>query len=306
MAELFVHPIRIYWEDTDAGGIVFYANYLKFFERARTEWLRHLGLEQQHLRETTGGMFVVTHTSLRYLLPARLDDVIQFCWDRNSRLGYFPALYRKVTHRVKDGIAKGEFQDGSRMEELDICFAGRYLDAWALHRAGELPTRAWLAAFRVADDSDLLVIQHLLLGMNAHINLDLGIAAARTAPGPSLESLQADFNKINHVLAELTDGVKKELEHIWPPLRGLDQLVGRLDDVVVNFSMTRARGHAWGVARRLAVLPIHAQLQAMAEVDTWTSVFAEGVVRPPMAELALKLSRREEHGEVRSTIDLLM
>jgi acyl-CoA thioester hydrolase len=77
MADLFVHPIRIYWEDTDAGGIVFYANYLKFFERARTEWLRHLGLEQQHLRETTGGMFVVTHTSLRYLLPARLDDVIQ-------------------------------------------------------------------------------------------------------------------------------------------------------------------------------------------------------------------------------------
>ena len=77
MADLCVHPIRIYWEDTDAGGIVFYANYLKFFERARTEWLRHLGLEQQHLRETTGGMFVVTHTSLRYLLPARLDDVIQ-------------------------------------------------------------------------------------------------------------------------------------------------------------------------------------------------------------------------------------
>jgi len=76
MADVFVHPIRIYWEDTDAGGIVFYANYLKFFERARTEWLRHLGLEQQRLRESTGGMFVVTHTSLRYFLPARLDDLI--------------------------------------------------------------------------------------------------------------------------------------------------------------------------------------------------------------------------------------
>ncbi|NBX53914.1 MAG: tol-pal system-associated acyl-CoA thioesterase [Betaproteobacteria bacterium] len=76
MADVFVHPIRIYWEDTDAGGIVFYANYLKFFERARTEWLRHLGLGQQHLRETTGGMFVVTHTSLHYFLPARLDDMI--------------------------------------------------------------------------------------------------------------------------------------------------------------------------------------------------------------------------------------
>jgi acyl-CoA thioester hydrolase len=67
-------PVRIYWEDTDAGGIVFYANYLKFFERARTEWLRSLGIGQRELRETTGGMFVVSETSVRYLRPARLDD----------------------------------------------------------------------------------------------------------------------------------------------------------------------------------------------------------------------------------------
>ncbi|MBA2963482.1 tol-pal system-associated acyl-CoA thioesterase [Ramlibacter sp. MAH-25] len=70
----FAFPVRIYWEDTDAGGIVFYANYLKFFERARTEWLRSLGIEQRRLRETTGGMFIVADTALRYLQPARLDD----------------------------------------------------------------------------------------------------------------------------------------------------------------------------------------------------------------------------------------
>jgi len=70
----FAFPIRIYWEDTDAGGIVFYANYLKFFERARTEWLRSLGLEQQKLREQTGGMFVVTQAQVDYHRPARLDD----------------------------------------------------------------------------------------------------------------------------------------------------------------------------------------------------------------------------------------
>ena len=70
----FSWPVRIYWEDTDAGGIVFYANYLKFFERARTEWLRSLGIAQQQLRDTTGGMFIVLETSVRYLKPARLDD----------------------------------------------------------------------------------------------------------------------------------------------------------------------------------------------------------------------------------------
>jgi acyl-CoA thioester hydrolase len=61
---------------TDAGDIVFYANYLKFFERARTEWLRAKGIEQQALREATGGMFVVSDAQLRYLLPARLDDAL--------------------------------------------------------------------------------------------------------------------------------------------------------------------------------------------------------------------------------------
>ena len=71
---IFRFPVRIYWEDTDAGGIVFYANYLKFFERARTEWLRAAGIGQQQLRDEAGGMFVVTHSTVRYVRPARLDD----------------------------------------------------------------------------------------------------------------------------------------------------------------------------------------------------------------------------------------
>ena len=70
----FQHPLRVYWEDTDAGGVVFYANYLKFFERARTEWLRSLGIEQSALRDAVGGMFIVSETSVRYRAPARLDD----------------------------------------------------------------------------------------------------------------------------------------------------------------------------------------------------------------------------------------
>ena len=70
----FVHTVRVYWEDTDAGGVVYYANYLKFFERARTEWLRTRGIGQQKLRDDTGAMFVVADTSVRYLWPARLDD----------------------------------------------------------------------------------------------------------------------------------------------------------------------------------------------------------------------------------------
>jgi len=73
----FQHPLRVYWEDTDAGGVVFYANYLKFFERARTEWLRTMGFGQERLRHETGAIFVVAETSVRYLAPARLDDELQ-------------------------------------------------------------------------------------------------------------------------------------------------------------------------------------------------------------------------------------
>lgn len=69
--------LRVYWEDTDAAGIVFYANYLKFFERARTEWLRSLGFEQERLRAESGIAFVVAETAVRYRLPARLDDVLE-------------------------------------------------------------------------------------------------------------------------------------------------------------------------------------------------------------------------------------
>jgi acyl-CoA thioester hydrolase len=72
----FSVAMRIYWEDTDAAGIVFYANYLKYFERARTEWLRGLGFGQEALRRDPGIAFVVSETALRYRRPARLDDVI--------------------------------------------------------------------------------------------------------------------------------------------------------------------------------------------------------------------------------------
>jgi acyl-CoA thioester hydrolase len=70
----FSWNIRVYYEDTDAGGIVFYANYLKFFERARTEWLRAAGVNQQVLSETAGVMFVVKSTAVDYHAPAKLDD----------------------------------------------------------------------------------------------------------------------------------------------------------------------------------------------------------------------------------------
>ncbi len=71
---VFDWPVRVYWEDTDAGGVVYYANYLKFLERARTEWLSALGLEQDHLARDAGVLFVVRRVTADYLRPARFND----------------------------------------------------------------------------------------------------------------------------------------------------------------------------------------------------------------------------------------
>lgn len=74
MSGVFTWPIRVYWEDTDAGGVVYYANYLKFLERARSEWLRSLGFEQPALITQHNGVFVVRRVEADYLLPARFND----------------------------------------------------------------------------------------------------------------------------------------------------------------------------------------------------------------------------------------
>jgi acyl-CoA thioester hydrolase len=75
-SSIFTWPVRIYYEDTDTGGVVFYANYLKFFERARTEWLRSLGFSQEKLAREDKAMFVVRNTAVDYFSPARLDDLL--------------------------------------------------------------------------------------------------------------------------------------------------------------------------------------------------------------------------------------
>jgi len=105
----FVWNLRVYWEDTDAGGVVFYANYLKFFERARTEWLRALGVEQESLRRERQMQFVVTHSEVRYLRPARLDDWLQISV-QPSQSGRASVLITQEARRDGELLAEGRIR----------------------------------------------------------------------------------------------------------------------------------------------------------------------------------------------------
>jgi acyl-CoA thioester hydrolase len=91
---------RVYWEDTDGGGVVYYANYLKFMERARTEWLRALGHSQQELAEQFGFVFAVVEVSVNYRRPARLDDEIE--------ISCVPVPEGRASIRFKQSVRRGE------------------------------------------------------------------------------------------------------------------------------------------------------------------------------------------------------
>ncbi len=110
-ANTYAHTLRIYWEDTDAGGVVFYVNYLKFFERARTEWLRSFGFSQEDLRARTGVMFVVAQTQVRYLRPARLDDLLSVTV-QIQHAGLASMNIAQVAWRGDERLAEGEIRIG--------------------------------------------------------------------------------------------------------------------------------------------------------------------------------------------------
>jgi hypothetical protein len=173
-----------------------------------------------------------------------LQEIIKHEVNENSSLAYFPALYRLVTIRVKEGIANNEFEDGERMEKLDVLFANRYIDAYISYKSKNPHTASWRIVFE-AQQRSLLVLQHLLLGMNAHINLDLAIAASETMKGNNLAALLNDFNTINRLLSEMSDKVQMRIGKVSPLLGLLDRWAGSADTLLVNFSITAARDGAW-------------------------------------------------------------
>jgi len=174
-----------------------------------------------------------------------LENVISSCTKNNSRIGYFAALYLKVTVSVKNGIANGQFQDGPRMEKLDVIFANRYLQAYYQWQNGEEPTASWKLAFQTAEKSSALILQQLLLGMSAHINLDLGIAAYEVNGDAPLQNIHSDFDSINTVISSLTYQVMAELNKVSPLLSLLGLHAGNSNSVLIQFSIDNARDGAW-------------------------------------------------------------
>ncbi|BAV07494.1 hypothetical protein SAMN05421788_109151 [Filimonas lacunae] len=197
-----------------------------------------------------------------------LETIIHDSIAANSRLGYFAALYHKVTVSVQHGIQTGQFQDGPRMERLDVIFANRYLNAYDQWKKGEQPTASWKLAFETAEKSGPLVLQQLLLGMSAHINLDLGVAAVEVSGTNPLQDIHNDFDMINTIISSLTYQVLNDLVKISPLLSLLGLHAGNNNSVLIQFSIDNARDGAWCFAEELMLLSIADRPAGITKRDT--------------------------------------
>lgn len=233
----------------------------------------------------------------------RLTKIVEKSKREPSRLGYFAALYRKVTVTVRQRLAAGDyFEDNARMERLDVIFANRFLHAHDLIQAGK-PPRCWGFAFQVSHQWWPIALQHLLLGINAHINLDLGIAAAQTVEAGDLAPLHGDFNRINDLLAGLVAEVQEELAIVWPPLRWLNRHLGSVEKSVFNFSMDKARDAAWSFAEELMPLDEGGRREAIERRDIEATELGLLIRHPGVSmDLVAKIVRLGERGPVARVI----
>lgn len=235
-----------------------------------------------------------------------LDTIIADATAAGDRLGYFAALYRQVTLEVRKGIQQGFFDDGPRMDRLDATFANRYFAAHDAWKTGGEITRSWKVAFAAMENPASIILQDLLVGINAHINLDLGIAAAEVCPGADIQGLQGDFFKINQILANLVQPVERVIGR-FSPLIGLLERVGGKDAAeVLNFSMTAARDDAWRHAVMLAHLPTAFWPMTIEALDGKVAFLGRLIANPVgIVDKAVDLIKMAESDDVPAIIDAL-
>jgi len=236
----------------------------------------------------------------------QLEIIVQDASSVGDSLGIFAVVYLGVTRDVKSGIQEGKFEDAERMERLDVVFANRYLDALSQYKKSEPCTHSWKIAFEAARNQDFLVLQHLLIGMNAHINLDLGIAAASSVEPARMLELERDFMSINAVLAAKIDAVQDRLSAVSPLLFLLDWAGQRKDERFAEFSLIKARDQAWQMAVALSRQNEHQQTVRIEAQDLAVAALGKLISHPgKWMQWLLKLVRFFEKKDVRRVMAAL-
>lgn len=237
---------------------------------------------------------------------AKLDEMIFWSQKNNSPMGYFACTYRIMTAQVLKNIQQKKFEDNARMTKLDLAFASRYLEAWDLYKKGEKCTNAWYLAFEAAKNPKLLMLQHLFLGISAHINLDLGIAAASVMPYRKVTPLQKDFNKVNGVITEINQRVQEALGKICYPIELIDAISSGKDNIMLDFAISKARETSWTTAVITSNTPKFLQPSVINLVDYAAAKVASQILNPKLLTPALLSALKKcESAEVSANIKIL-
>ncbi len=231
----------------------------------------------------------------------KLDEIIVWAEKNQSPIGYFAALYRRMTIAVNTGIGQGKFENGPRMIHLDIIFAKRYFDAFDNFQKKKPITKSWQLAFEACQTNQITVIQHLLLGINAHINLDLGVAAAEISTKKDILSFEKDFNQINTIISGLIDDSKMRLTKIWWPFRILTSLLDTESDGMINFSIKVARTFSWENAKALTNIDASIRNHYIETNDKNVQFLAQKIMAPSKIMAGVLWMIRK--GEMGSTLD---
>lgn len=209
-----------------------------------------------------------------------MDARIDRCLETGDRGGLFAMVYRAVTARVREGISEGLFDDCERLERFDVLFARRYLDAVRAWDEGDAVPQSWALAFETDARTDRIALQHVLLGINAHINLDLGIAAVDATAAGEVNELRDDFELINDVLADLIDQMQRAIATVSPWSALVDRVGLRLDEALVSLVLRQARAEAWDLAVNLSQLPPEARGSAIERRDRAVTDFGRRIAQP--------------------------
>lgn len=238
---------------------------------------------------------------------AALDHIIEASIAENNYLGIFAYVYRRTTAQIQKEIKAQRFEDNERMEAFDVLFANFYLDAYYEYKQKGQTCQCWASSFK-AKNQDLSIMQHLIMGMNAHINHDLGIAAAKFAPGEKIHTLKNDFMLINDILQELINEMQVKLSKVSPLLHWLDQIGKEKDEQVASFSIVKARQFAWLLACNLAATEDNnQQKETIQQADQFVTSLSELVKKPKsrLSKASLRLIKFFETKKIETIINRL-
>ena len=233
-----------------------------------------------------------------------LDKIVDESIRENNFLGIFAFVYHRVTAQILKEIELKNFENNERMEEFDVKFANLYISAFNDNKIHQRISKSWQISFE-SGNQNITILQHLIMGMNAHINLDLCLAACKVMDGKPIDDLKNDFNKVSEILYNLTEEMQDRISNVSRLMFLLDWIGKNEDEKAINFLLKETRGQSWRSAKLISELSGEEKDIAIDQLDCTIQKISE-VIKNPQSKILkymLSLIKYFEEKEVNKIIN---